>query len=400
MLLPFVPRLRHYPLRLQFPVNDRCNSKCEMCSIWEQSERHPISPTEVRQVLARREFRFITNVGLNGGEPTLRKDLGELTLALCDSLARLESVSLISNGLHPPTVKRGVEQVLNSLSDGVSLDLMFSLDGWADTHDRVRGVPGNFESVAALVDEYIHDRRLSRVRLGSTITASNAGQTRELLELCVARWGIAPRFRLAVTHQRLYNQAYGGLDRSQIPALSMFFSHLAGLDCFYDSVTRLHYRSVASQLVGSKRSVGCVFRTNGLVLSSRRSLFACAVDGDAVADSRQIDETFLRNLVRERRRLRDNVCDGCVHDYRPLVTKIGTLSALVKQESRRGLGCLKHFVRSAGVAERFTIPAPLAVFLGAYLAFLAGPRVKRETNRLGVSTPASVPVDVRLRVEG
>jgi len=30
------------PVSIQFPVNDRCNSECQMCNIWQQSERKPI----------------------------------------------------------------------------------------------------------------------------------------------------------------------------------------------------------------------------------------------------------------------------------------------------------------------------------------------------------------------
>ncbi len=39
------------PISIQFPVNDVCNSACQMCNIWQQNERSPITPDELDRLL-------------------------------------------------------------------------------------------------------------------------------------------------------------------------------------------------------------------------------------------------------------------------------------------------------------------------------------------------------------
>src|SRR5262245_1640580 len=85
------------PTVIQFPVNDICNSQCQMCFIWQRKRDDEITPEELSSILSNPLFRQIRNVGINGGEPTLRKDLGELTRVLIAKLPRLQGVSLITN---------------------------------------------------------------------------------------------------------------------------------------------------------------------------------------------------------------------------------------------------------------------------------------------------------------
>jgi MoaA/NifB/PqqE/SkfB family radical SAM enzyme len=41
---PWHPRK---PRVIQFPVNDVCNAKCQMCNIWQQKFDYQISPQEL-----------------------------------------------------------------------------------------------------------------------------------------------------------------------------------------------------------------------------------------------------------------------------------------------------------------------------------------------------------------
>ena len=62
------------PTVLQFPVIDICNSQCQMCRIWENKKSDDLTPEQLRQGLRNPLFSEVTAIGLNGGEPTLRKD--------------------------------------------------------------------------------------------------------------------------------------------------------------------------------------------------------------------------------------------------------------------------------------------------------------------------------------
>ena len=59
------------PKVIQFPVIDICNSRCQMCKIWENKKSDDITPDALRAGLRNPLYSEVTGVGLNGGEPTL-----------------------------------------------------------------------------------------------------------------------------------------------------------------------------------------------------------------------------------------------------------------------------------------------------------------------------------------
>lgn len=83
------PLPQELPIVIQFPVNDICNSRCQMCRIWENKKSADIEPERLREGLRNPLFRKVQTVGINGGEPTLRKDLGKLTEVLFEELPSL-----------------------------------------------------------------------------------------------------------------------------------------------------------------------------------------------------------------------------------------------------------------------------------------------------------------------
>jgi len=116
-----------------------------MCHIWQQKRDHEITPAELDRVLGDPLFRDVAGVGINGGEPTLRHDLDELVQVMVRRLPRLRSLALITNSIRPARVIEAIESVGSCCREhGLSLDVMVSLDGVGATHDRVRGVAGNF----------------------------------------------------------------------------------------------------------------------------------------------------------------------------------------------------------------------------------------------------------------
>ena len=73
------------PIVIQFPVNDICNSRCQMCNIWQKKLDYQISAEELASVLENPLFSKVRSVGVNGGEPTLRKDLIQLVDVLYET---------------------------------------------------------------------------------------------------------------------------------------------------------------------------------------------------------------------------------------------------------------------------------------------------------------------------
>ncbi|EPL4122811.1 hypothetical protein MWS69_001605, partial [Citrobacter amalonaticus] len=60
------------PVVIQFPVIDICNSRCQMCRIWENKKSNDITVEQLKQGLKNELFSEVASIGFNGGEPTLR----------------------------------------------------------------------------------------------------------------------------------------------------------------------------------------------------------------------------------------------------------------------------------------------------------------------------------------
>ncbi|MGH9901822.1 MAG: radical SAM protein, partial [Pyrinomonadaceae bacterium] len=124
-----------------FFITSRCNAKCETCFYHEELNR-PGDLTFAQIEKVSRTMPPVTDLWLSGGEPTLRHDASEII----DLFVRHNGVGRViipTNGLIKTRVYQIVERALAS-HPRLDLYLNVALDGYGETHDRVRGVPGNW----------------------------------------------------------------------------------------------------------------------------------------------------------------------------------------------------------------------------------------------------------------
>ncbi|HEV3468752.1 MAG TPA: radical SAM protein [Pyrinomonadaceae bacterium] len=124
-----------------FFVTSRCNARCETCFYHEELNRPgDLSFGEIKRVSL--TMPPVTDLWLSGGEPTLRQDVSEI-IQLFVTNNGVRRVIIPTNGL---LKARAYEVVARALGDnpGLHLYLNVALDGYGETHDRVRGVPGNW----------------------------------------------------------------------------------------------------------------------------------------------------------------------------------------------------------------------------------------------------------------
>ena len=84
-----------------------------------------------------------TDLWFSGGEPTLRRELPEII----DLFVRnngVRYINLPTNGLKPFRIYEIAEHCL-SVNPGLELHINIALDGLRESHDFMRGVPGNFD---------------------------------------------------------------------------------------------------------------------------------------------------------------------------------------------------------------------------------------------------------------
>lgn len=130
-------------------VTSACNSLCRTCFYWDElNSGRDLSFAQLER-LSQTAPPF-DKLWLSGGEPFLRKELAEI-IELFYTNNGVRHVNLPTNGLLPAKVETVVDRVLARCTE-LTLDLNFSLDGLANTHDAIRGVPNNFQKTLATME--------------------------------------------------------------------------------------------------------------------------------------------------------------------------------------------------------------------------------------------------------
>jgi MoaA/NifB/PqqE/SkfB family radical SAM enzyme len=123
-------------------VTSRCNAFCQTCFYHAELNR-PGDMTFEQIERMSQTMPQITDLWLSGGEPTLRRDVNQIV----DLFVRNNNVRRLIVPTNALIKSRVFELVEHALSSHAELDLYLNvaLDGYGQTHDKIRGVPGNWE---------------------------------------------------------------------------------------------------------------------------------------------------------------------------------------------------------------------------------------------------------------
>lgn len=111
----------------------RCNCRCVMCDIWKNTTGAELTLDEVARIAEDFERLSVRWVVLTGGEPLMHSALFRLCRILKEHLVR---ITLLSTGL---LLERNAKSIVESVDD-----MIVSLDGPPNVHDRIRRVDGAF----------------------------------------------------------------------------------------------------------------------------------------------------------------------------------------------------------------------------------------------------------------
>jgi len=122
----------------------KCNLKCAMCGQWgvngafrefgREIVRQQLSLAEIGDLIADVR-RYNPNITLFGGEPMLYPDwLKVVQIAKSAGLR----CNIVTNGTH---IRKWASEIVESGLD----EIIFSLDGPEEIHDKIRGVPGTYQ---------------------------------------------------------------------------------------------------------------------------------------------------------------------------------------------------------------------------------------------------------------
>lgn len=128
--------IRALPIAILMP-HSACNCQCVMCDIWKGNRNlKQLTEQDIRNVLETLKKFGTVQVVMSGGEALLNPNF----FRFCEMLAKEKiKVTLLSTGL---TLARNASKIHELVHD-----VIISLDGDQETHDRIRNIPNAFSKL-------------------------------------------------------------------------------------------------------------------------------------------------------------------------------------------------------------------------------------------------------------
>jgi radical SAM protein with 4Fe4S-binding SPASM domain len=126
------------PIDAVVAITYRCDSRCNMCNIWQLPPGEEMSPEEYHKLP-----RTLRDINVTGGEPFLRDDLVDIVRIMFERCNHPRIV-ISTNGFERRRIMHAAPALM-ALSRKIGLAV--SLDGIGEKHDEIRGVAGGFDKV-------------------------------------------------------------------------------------------------------------------------------------------------------------------------------------------------------------------------------------------------------------
>ncbi|HZT58206.1 MAG TPA: radical SAM protein [Pyrinomonadaceae bacterium] len=203
-----------------FFITSRCNARCETCFYHEELNR-PGDMTFEQIERVSQTMPPVTDLWLSGGEPTLRHDASEIIRLFVENNG-VRRVIIPTNGLLRTRTFEIVDHAL-ALHPELDLYLNVALDGYGETHDRVRGVPGNWartldciEALYPLKEKY-GDR--FRLNVNTVVCSENYGEVERLADFMFENFPLDGHYFNIIRGETKAGDAIKQVPAEALPAL-------------------------------------------------------------------------------------------------------------------------------------------------------------------------------------
>lgn len=343
------------PINLTLSPSPRCNSRCLTCNIWMKREDE-LSLEEwdrVFQSLGHAPFWFT----VSGGEPFMNRDIVDL----CQSLykhCRPGIINIPTNSLLAHKIPHKVEEICKSCPDAQVI-INLSLDGVGEKHDRIRGIPGNFEKFEQNF-RALRELKYPNLTVGihSVISRFNVDDAPELFKYA---FGMEPdSYITEIAEQRVE------LDTVGIPITPSLDKYSWAIDQLIERVQSREFRSISKVteafrleyyklvkriLKEETQVIPCYAGWASAQIYANGEVWPCCIRSDNIANLRDVDYDFRRvwfspEAERVRTSIRNKECHCPLANasytnmlmHPPTVTRVGTkvaLSSLRQKPVRR-----------------------------------------------------------------
>lgn len=330
------------PLNITLSPSPKCNSRCLTCNIWMKREDE-LSLDEWDKVLAslgQAPYWFT----ISGGEPLMFPGIVELTQLVYEH-CRPSIINIPTNAILKSGPER-VQRILETCPD-TQLILNLSLDGVGEKHDRIRGVPGNFQKFEERFKQYLELRDAFpnlTVGIHSVVSVFSVGHLDELI--AYADQSDADQFITEIAEPRVeldtvglpitpdkdaYGQAIDGLIEY------VESKQFTGMAKITEAFRVEYYRLVKNILDEEDQVIPCYAGWASAQIYADGTVWPCCVRADDLGNLRDHDYDFgqiwFGEAIREVRRsiaARECHCPlanasytNMLHDI-PTVARVGT----------------------------------------------------------------------------
>ena len=208
-------------------VTSRCNAFCKTC-FYHAELNHPGDLTFAQLEKVSRTMPPITDLWLSGGEPTLRRDVSEIIDTFVNGNG-VRRVIIPTNALIKARVFDIVDRALARHPE-LDLYLNIALDGYGETHDRIRGVPGNWEKALDCIEflyplkERYRDR--FRLNVNTVVCAENYTEIEKLADYMWANFRLDGQYFNIIRGETLVGDQIKQVPPEALPAMYSFVSSL------------------------------------------------------------------------------------------------------------------------------------------------------------------------------
>lgn len=208
-------------------VTSRCNAFCKTC-FYHAELNQPGDLTFSQLQKISRTMPSITDLWLSGGEPTLRRDVSEIIDTFIN-VNGAQRIIIPTNALIKTRVYEIVDRALGS-HPKLDLYLNIALDGYGETHDRIRGVPGNWEKALECIrflyplKDKFRDR--FRLNLNTVVCAENYTEIERLAEYMWQNFELDGHYFNIIRGETLVGDEIKQVPSQSLPAMYSFVSRL------------------------------------------------------------------------------------------------------------------------------------------------------------------------------
>lgn len=322
-LLSVLPGIQPYPKVLQFPITGRCNSKCGTCSVPELAPDVDMTVERVREIMQNDLFKKIEAIGINGGEPSLVKELPEIINELL-LLPKLKSVHMITNGMLTERILEITKEInLACSAKGIHFDLSVSLDGIEEIYWACRGV-SSFSKTMDTIKTVVANpgTYCASFSAGCTISKYNVDHLAANDAYCV-EYKIPIFYRLAVPNRRIHNLGYSDDfsvltdDSDRRTAMEFYFGKIVDRSS-RNWKQKFTYFAAFKYLEGKGhvRLADCFWKWRDVTIDELGNIYYCATESKCLGtlDGENAGKIFhSKENLNYRKELIEEHCKHCIH---------------------------------------------------------------------------------------